>query len=703
MNKKTMNKKQSDMKVLMRYLYRREWKEKWVTLADVAKWTREGKYQHRVNAARGLEAVQTETGMASGRGVAEELPMIFPAQGEEGYTGLVLLSFRTDKGVETLEQLRQTVNNLSQVLMSFVGSSGQSLKVIIPYKLTGGTLPENDEQERLFKQYAFHRAAGYLQQATGMAAEEVEHDGSEAFRISYDAKAYLNEAVTPIEMSQPTEPLTDKTAQVVSTPEEVALDTEVLPGYTRREMDAMKFNAICRQLAYEEVSLMDEHLMHLAVACRKAGIDQELATKLTLEALDCYNKETLVRSTFNTAYEKHPLGKAQPLERALMHQLLLDNFLHRRYQFRRNKVTGDVEYQEKNQYAFSWRPLTEAARNDINNAAIREGIKVWPRDLERTIVSERTEDYDPVGEWLQSLPSWDGKDRLGEMADRVKTNAPGWRDNFKIWMRQMVSQWMSGVNALYGAQMVLMLVGAQGTRKSTFMRLLLPREFMPYYIDRIDFTNKKEALRALSRFLLINIDEYDQVSKTQMAFLKHLIQRTDVKERKLYTTTFEQQQRYAAFCATTNALQPLKDDSGSRRYLVVEVTAPIDTDTEGDKRIDYRQLYAQIMQEIKRGEEYAFTGEREQQIQKQNGDYYDTPNIIALFEDLYRQPQAGDEVLLMSPTELLSSIKDQRHVNVITQSNATVLGNYLHRRGYKKGKGRQYRCYQVTRTNVTPL
>ena len=77
----------------------------------------------------------------------------------------------------------------------------------------------------------------------------------------------------------------------------------------------------------------------------------------------------------------------------------------------------------------------------------------------------------------------------------------------------MVSQWQSDVYNMYGAQMVLMLVGDQGTRKSSFMRMLLPRELMPYYIDRIDFVNKKEALRALSRFLLINIDEYDQVSK----------------------------------------------------------------------------------------------------------------------------------------------------------------------------------------------
>ncbi len=295
-------------------------------------------------------------------------------------------------------------------------------------------------------------------------------------------------------------------------------------------------------------------------------------------------------------------------------------------------------------------------------------------------------------EWLSALPQWDGRDRLGEMADRVKTLTPGWRDNFKIWMRSMVSQWRAGKDALYGAQMVLMMVGAQGTRKSSFMRMLLPKELMPFYIDRIDFTNRKEALRALSRFLLINIDEYDQVSKAQTAFLKHLIQRTDVKERKLYSTTFEQSQRYAAFCATTNSLVPLKDDSGSRRYLVVEVNEVIDTDTTGDKAIDYPQLYAQTVYEIEHGEEYAFTGEREQQIVEQNADYYETPNVISLFEDLFHQPQAGDEVLLLSPTEILERIRNQKKTNVVTQANATLLGSYLHRKGYRK----QRRSYLVS-------
>ena len=626
----------------MRYLYRQEWKEKLVTLNSVVEWMREGKYQHRIEAVRGGRTIARSGGMFSGPIVADELPMVMPAIGEKGaYTGLVLLSFRVTDGFERLHRLRQAVNLWEQTLLSFVGASGQSLKVLIPYRLVGGGLPSDAKQVSLFQQYAYKRAAEYALASTGIKVEEVIHDGTEHFRISDDPLVYYNEQATPIEMAQPTEPLTELSAQFIAEPSEVKLDTEVIPGYTRREMDTTKYNFICRELAFGRELETEDYLMQLANGCCKAGIDKELAIKLTIDMKEFFKKDILVRSSFNNAYEKHRLGLANPVEKSLMHQQLLEEFLRRRYMFRRNRVTGDIEYQEKYRYVLWWKPLTEEAQNDINNEAIREGIKVWPKDLERILVSERIDTYDPVREWLMALPKWDGRDRLGEMADRVKTQTTDWRENFKIWMRSMVSQWRSGRDAMYGAQMVLMFVGGQGTRKSTFMRMLLPKELMPFYIDRIDFTNKKEALRALSRFLLINIDEYDQISKAQTAYLKHLIQRTDVKERKMYSTMFEQQQRYAAFCATTNSLVPLKDESGSRRYLVVEVTDIIDTDTTGDKAIDYQQLYAQIVFEIENGEEYAFTGERERQIVEANADYYEMPNVISLFEDMFHKPQGG--------------------------------------------------------------
>ena len=676
-------------KVVVKRFSHGEWREKTTDLLDIYAMISGKKYEKQVFSLR-----EELIGTAEAFDLAEtdaiiHIPTIQTA------TGMVVLSLPTSSQ-QQLEQLRSRVQLFPQLLMAFQSTDGRHLVVLMSYELSDGTLPVKKKDVRLFQQYAFRRAADFVLASTGIKADEDDASQGQQFYASSDDKAVWNEQVVAVKMDQPTEELTEQTASIMSTPKEHPLKKGVLPGYTQLEMDIIKFNAVCRQLAFSRKKPIDEHLLAVAAACNKAGIDQEVATKCLLNVGNYWDKEPLVRSTMENAYQQHRYGLRNPLEPSLMHQQLMKEFLLRRYVFRRNVVTGDVEYQEKGRYILSWRPLTQEARNDINNAAIDEGIKVWPQDMDRLIGSSQVNDYDPVREWLRDLPEWDGRDRLGEMADRVPTLLPNWRDNFKVWMRSMVSQWTSGAEQMYGAQMVMMFVGAQGTRKSTFMRMLLPEELRQFYIDRIDFANKKEALRALSRFLLINIDEFDQISKSQTAYLKHLIQRTDVKERKMYETTYQQLQRYAAFVATTNSLSPLKDETGSRRYMVVEVTGVIDTSTEDDKAIDYKQMYAQAIAEIRRGEDCYFDGERERLITEKGAEYYETPNVVSIFCDHFRKPVAGSETEQMTPTEILAYIHDKWHINLVNQSNAVMLGNYLRREGYERGKGNDRRRYKLS-------
>ena len=76
------------------------------------------------------------------------------------------------------------------------------------------------------------------------------------------------------------------------------------------------------------------------------------------------------------------------------------------------------------------------------------------------------------------------------------------------------------------------LVGAQGTHKSTFCREMIPPALRAYYTDSIDFSQKRDAELYLNRFALINIDEFDQITLTQQGFLKHILQKPVVNLRK---------------------------------------------------------------------------------------------------------------------------------------------------------------------------
>ena len=687
--KNTLKEASKRQKVVVKRFSHGEWREKTTDLVDIYAIISSEKYQKQVSSLREELIGATQAFELAETDAIINIPAVQTAP------GMVVLSLPTSSQ-QQLEQLRNRVQLFPQLLMAFQSIDGRHLTVLMSYELSDGTLPYRAKDVRLFQQYAFRRAADFVLASTGIKVDEDDAALNQQFYVSSDDKAIWNGQVVAVKMDQPTEELTEQTASIMSTPKEHPLEKGVLPGYTQLEMDIAKFNAVCRQLAFSRQKSIDEYLLAVAAACHKAGIDQEVATKCLLNVGDYWDKEPLVRSAMENAYQKHRYGLRNPLEPSLMHQQLMKDFLLRRYVFRRNVVTGDVEYQEKGRYILSWRPLSQEARNDINNAAIDEGIKVWPQDMDRLIGSSQVNDYDPVREWLGDLPEWDGRDRLGEMADRVPTLLPNWRDNFKVWMRSMVSQWTSGAGQMYGAQMVMMFVGAQGTRKSTFMRMLLPEELRQFYIDRIDFANKKEALRALSRFLLINIDEFDQISKSQTAYLKHLIQRTDVKERKMYETSYQQLQRYAAFCATTNSLSPLKDETGSRRYMVVEVTGVIDTSTEGDKAIDYQQMYAQALAEIRRGEDSYFDGERERLIVEKGAEYYEMPNVVSIFCDHFCKPVAGEETEMMTPTEILLYMRDEWHINLVNQSNAVMLGNYLRKEGYERGKGNDRRRYKLS-------
>ncbi|MFS6554475.1 VapE domain-containing protein, partial [Parabacteroides distasonis] len=158
------------------------------------------------------------------------------------------------------------------------------------------------------------------------------------------------------------------------------------------------------------------------------------------------------------------------------------------------------------------------------------GLTCGEGDIDRIVRSQLVRVWNPVDDFLGGLPRWDGRDRLGEMAARVPDGTGMMRKYFPVWMRMTVNFWRQR-NPMFGATMMLMLVGRQGMKKSTFFRLLLPPELRNYYHDRVDFMTKRDAELYATRFCLVNLDEYDQHSASQVAFLKHLLQETDVKNR----------------------------------------------------------------------------------------------------------------------------------------------------------------------------
>ena len=275
-----------------------------------------------------------------------------------------------------------------------------------------------------------------------------------------------------------------------------------------------------------------------------------------------------------------------------------------------------------------WQQLTD---REFRKMAIEQMEKVgvaWSIDVELYVRSALIPDYSPVLDYLGRCGSWDGKtDHIRDLARRVPTSFERWPDYFHSWVLAMVAQWLN-LSSEFGNAVVPMLIGAQGTHKSTFCRLLLPPCLREYYIDDIKLDNAEQVERMLSRMLLVNIDEYNAKTDREQAKIKRVLTEKNVQTRKMRSDQYVLLPRLASFIATTNDLEPLYDPTGSRRYLCCEVTGIIDTDTP----IDHRAIYAQAVTELRGGGQWYFSKNEEADIERHNQNYrrQSTPETVLL-------------------------------------------------------------------------
>lgn len=255
------------------------------------------------------------------------------------------------------------------------------------------------------------------------------------------------------------------------------------------------------------------------------------------------------------------------------------SFLTMRYAFRYNTVLSCTEYRPVALPADSFTPLDPRMLRRIILEVQREGIEVGPNDIRNYIESDYVRQFDPVGDYLASCEgAWDGHDHIGDLALTVPTDAPLWHKWFKTWLLAMVSQWQNQPSRLYGNSVAPLLISPQGYHKSTFCRRLLPDVLKWGYTDSLTLSDRRQVMLAMSQQLLINLDEFNQISpRVQQGFLKNVIQLPSIKAKRPYGTHLEELPRKASFIATSNMTDILSDPSGNRRFIGIELTAPIDT------------------------------------------------------------------------------------------------------------------------------
>ena len=561
----------------------------------------------------------------------DKIPRIYPVAefrktAESGwkfkrYNGIVLVEVNRLSGLAEAEHVKSQAALIPQTFAAMVGSSGKSVKIWVRFSLPDGTLPETEEQTSLFHAQAYRVAVQCLQPIIPFSITLKEPSLRQSFRMTVDENPYYQPDAPAFCVAQPAS-LSDGTSfREQKLAEENPLARMELTYDSYHTLTVMFQAALKRALDTLENWRRGDDLVPLlaplAEECFKSGIPEEEAVYRTMRHFPSYKDEPGLRATFRNVYsEMKGFGKRPSITHEQDTALRLEEFLKRRYEIRYNQMTDDVEYRVRNSTRFCFSTLDKRVRNSIAIHALKEGIQAWDRDIDRFLHSEYVPVYNPVEEYLFEVGEWDGRDRIRELADRVVCNHPHWRDLFYRWFLSMVAHWL-GRDKQHGNATTPVLIGPQGYRKSTFCRILLPPELRFGYTDSLDFSSKRDAERYLGRFFLVNLDEFDQISINQQAFLKHLLQKPSASLRKAYSSSIQEVRRYASFIATSNHKDLLSDLSGNRRFICVEVTAPIDTNIS----VNYDQLYAQAFHAVMHGERYWLDDTDEALLKESNEEF----------------------------------------------------------------------------------
>ena len=243
-----------------------------------------------------------------------------------------------------------------------------------------------------------------------------------------------------------------------------------------------------------------------------------------------------------------------------------------------------------------WMPVSNALITDIRRRLECYGFKARGLGfdlLDRCVelVAEQRR-MDSMREHLESYaPAWDGVERWRELL-RVRCLATDSADYLAalgeyigatLWARATCAE-SDGVKA----DIVPVLVGIQGTRKSTLVGVLAMDERWRADLDLAQ--DDVEIIRKMRGHVTAEIPELVGLGKRAETAVKAFLSQAYDDVRPLYRSHVERYPRRCLIMMTTNNLTFLSDPTGNRRFAPIHVGGTIDIDAI---REDLPQLWAE--------------------------------------------------------------------------------------------------------------
>ena len=191
---------------------------------------------------------------------------------------------------------------------------------------------------------------------------------------------------------------------------------------------------------------------------------------------------------------------------------------------------------------------------------------LWKR---KTFIVAETNKFNPITDWLEALPPWDGKPRVGTLlADYLGAD----RDRYTSEVMHVFMQ--GAINRAYtpGCKFDYMpvLVGEQGSGKSMFLRRLAVNDV--WFDDNLNTVEGTQAIERLRGKWILELAELLAVKKQkEVEGIKAFVTTQVDSYREPYARRTTDRPRACVFAATTNDYNFLTDRTGNRRFLPVAV------------------------------------------------------------------------------------------------------------------------------------
>ena len=396
----------------------------------------------------------------------------------------------------------------------------------------------------------------------------------------------------------------------------------------------------------------------------------------------------------------------------------MEEFINSYMKFRMNMLTHQIETQliadaytdRPEASACHWQRLTDHIENSLWCAMQHHGMAVNLNELHTLLGSDFVKEYHPLKEYLDGLPPWDGEtnyiDRLAAMVHvKESPHSPLQQDKSRerndlsetpvrfadILKRWMVSMIAAALNETVVNQVILTLIGRQGSYKTSFMQHILPPVLSEYYTTKSNSSRMtKDDLFTMTENLVINLEEIDTMPPSELNQLKAMVTQRYVDERRAYGRNKVHLPHVASFVATGNNLQFLTDDTGNRRWLPFEVE---DIDSPWEADIPYEGIYSQtyaLYQDV--NFRYWFTDKEIQQLRGHVQQFEVPRPEYELILTYYRKPVGLERGVYTTSSQIIG-----RFGNTSLRLSLQKVGRAMRELGFRQVKASNAN-YWVERT-----